>query len=536
MLPGLIDERFEHVKLPDPDTFERRIVLPDDGETDAEVLARIAKIGHKNKDDTKISGAIYADEDKWRQLVGAIYAQSAWLNPTHNSIWPELTQMEAEVYAMCSELFGLPGNGNGVLTSGGTMSNIQAMYAYRNKAYVERYVTNPNIVAPRSAHTSFKKACEILKIEYRMCGLDENGQCNLYDLISMVDRNTVCIVGSAPSFSYGIIDPLEQMAQYAESRGIGFHIDCCLGGFQYPFLDDDGATGDVGAGAGAGAGAGTGAGMTTISSKSSHIDFRTPGVTSISMDPHKFGQTPKGISVLLFRNAQIKKYLTFVDLKWDGGAYVMEGFPGSRPGANVCILWAMMRKMGKNGYRRSAQNLIRKREELQRAIETELAGDIYVFGNPRLSTLGIKSDKHNIHHINKVMTSYGWEFNGLPDGMHFCLTEKHNFAGFVTGFVSDLRNAINHVITHPDEDPGSMAKIYCTTQEIPECAESILDEIGRAYIMIQNMLKPESLDGNDGGDDGDDGDDDNDGKSEVDDKGGAVDDDVEDEVQVEDLD
>lgn len=465
MLPGLINDRFKHVELPEGEGFDRRIVLPEDGDSDENIMDRLQVVSNCKKDDSKISGAIYANEEDWSDFVGRIYSQTAWLNPTHTSVWPELTQLEAEIYAMCSEMFGLPGNGNGVLTSGGTMSNMQAMYAYRNKAYVERYITRPNVVAPRTAHTSFKKACEILKIEYRMCDVNDVNECDVRSMSKLIDSNTICLIGSAPSFPYGIIDPLKKIADLAEEWNICFHIDCCLGGFQYPFLN-----------------------------MPNKVDFSDPRVTTISMDPHKFAQTPKGISVLLFRDANIKKYLTFVDLKWDGGVYVMEGFPGSRPGANVCILWAMMRKMGKAGYRESAERLFAFREELQSKIREEFSGQLYVHGNPQLSTLGIKSDKYNIHFVNKVMCKYGWEFNELPDGLHFCLTEKHyrKKDTFIESFISDLRNSLNYIDGHPTEDPGDMAKIYCTTQEIPNFAGSILDEVGRAYITIQNMVKPPS--------------------------------------------
>ena len=426
-----------------------------------QIMKRVDMISQYSKDEYKISGAVYVDETQWETLIGTIYGKTAWLNPTHNSIWPNLIQLESELYRICSELFYLS-ESYGILTSGGTISNIEAVYAYRCKYEYEKNIIKPNIVAPSSAHSSFRKACQILKIEYKMCKLDDKGKANLKDMEKLIDGNTILLIGSSPSFPYGIIDPIEKISDLALKYKIGMHLDACLGGFQIPFIN--------------------------LNEK---CDFRNKGITSISADLHKFGKTPKGISILMFRNYEIKKYLTYVDLKWSGGLYVMADFPGSRPGAMIVISWAMINMIGYNQYKETTEKLIRLRKEICDQINSRFNNDLYVYGEPELSTFGIKSDKYNIHFVDKIMKNYEWEFNMLPDGLHFCLTEKHLIKdGFKEMLLDDLENSIKYIKGHPDEDPGSNAKIYCSMQEIPNFAEDILEEIGRVYIDIQTRIEP----------------------------------------------
>jgi sphinganine-1-phosphate aldolase len=462
----LIKDRFKDVNISHQmEVMNRRSTLQNESMQESDIFERISRVITYNKQEYKISGAIYVDESKWRDMVGKIYADTAWLNPTHGSVWPELTQLEAETYSMCSNLFRLDGS-DAVLTVGGTMSNIQAIYTYREKCSIECGITRPNIVAPNTAHTSFKKACQILGIEYKMCEVDKlTGKADLTDMRRLIDSNTICLVGSAPSFPYGIIDPIRGISDLAIEFKVGFHLDCCLGGFQVPFTD-----------------------------LSEQCDFRVEGITSISADPHKFGQSPKGISILMFRSHDIKKYLTFVDLNWSGGLYVVPDFSGSRAGSNIVILWAILKSIGLNGFTDSAQKLIKFRATLCKDIDEKFSNHVSVFGEPELSTFGIKSISRsiNIHILNNQMTKRGWEFNSLPDGMHFCLTEKHHVFKdkFMTDFMTDLDNSITYILEHPDEDSGSQARIYCSSQEVPNFADDVLDEIGRTYVQIQTMVRP----------------------------------------------
>jgi sphinganine-1-phosphate aldolase len=51
------------------------------------------------------------------------------------------------------------------------------------------------------------------------------------DMAAAIDRNTVALVGSAPSFPHGVVDPIAALAELAQAKGVGLHVDACLGGF-----------------------------------------------------------------------------------------------------------------------------------------------------------------------------------------------------------------------------------------------------------------------------------------------------------------
>jgi sphinganine-1-phosphate aldolase len=468
----LVKDRFAHVTVDLTDS-----ILQDEGIDKDVIKAKVDKINMPNCTTFKVSGLIYTDltslnnnNDKcFGKLFDALDLKSLWLNPTHNEIWPNLVQVEAELYNMCSDLFHAKSS-NCMLTSGGTMSNIEAVYTYRT---IYSNITNPNIVAPVTAHTSFKKACQILKIQYRLCKVDENGKANVQHMERLIDCNTILLVASCPSFPYGIIDPINEISILCKKYNKFLHIDACLGGFLLPFIDDA-VTRDL----------------------NEVFDFRNPFITSISADLHKFGKMPKGLSILMFKSYDIKKYLTFVDLNWVGGLYVMPDFPGSRSGFLILMAWCMMKMIGKNAYKETTKQLIDTKTKLIDRMKSDLKDDVYVVGDPKLSVFGFRSKKHNIHFIGDLMhKKYGWTFNSLPDGMHFCITENNvrdekSSDEFVNTFIRDLTTCVRYAESHSNEAANSSShKMYCSTQSIPNYVDGASEEVGRMYIAVQNMVK-----------------------------------------------
>lgn len=479
LTPGLIRDRFKNLTTLPTNSYElyERTHLPGQPYSDQQILERITQLKtSQTKPNWKVSGTSYADQDQLKDLLSAVYRETAWLNPTHSSVWPDLTQLEAETISIMANLFQTQGQPSGIITSGGTMSNIQVVYTYRqlalksNSDFYQHHkpITKPNLVAPHSVHTSIKKACQILQIEYREFTPSQDHVATSSDYLPYIDQNTILLVASAPSFPYGLIDGINSISFLAKNRKLPLHLDCCLGGFMIPFHPDQ--------------------------ELRNIFSFTNPAITSISCDPHKFGQSPKGISVLLFKNPEIKQHLTFVDLKWSGGLYVMPDFLGSRSGANIATLWATLHKLSRSTYQKTTKKLI----ALQKSITSQIShnfqhNQLQVKGTPQLSTFGLTSQTLNIHFINKVLSEqFGWEFNSLPDGIHFCLTQQHlaEQPNFEQQFLTDLTKAVNYVIDHPEEDPGERAQIYCSTQEIPDYAEDILDQIGRKFIEIQSLCHP----------------------------------------------
>ncbi len=196
------------------------------------------------------------------------------------------------------------------------------MKTYRDYFRKKNGIDRPEVVLPVSAHAAFLKACDYFCIRPRFVGLDGDFRADVEKVKEAVNSNTVAIVGSAPpSFPHGAVDPIEDLSEVAMDHGIGMHVDACLGGFIMPWARE-------------------------LGYYSGRFDFELPGVTSISMDTHKYGFAPKGTSVVLYREPELFKEQLYATGKWQGGIYFTPTMAGSRPGYPIAAAWAVMRLMG----------------------------------------------------------------------------------------------------------------------------------------------------------------------------------------------
>ena len=234
---------------------------------------------------------------------------------------------------MILDLFNGPANSVGLTTSGGTESILIAMLSYREWGR-KRGITHPNVIAPSTAHAAFDKACFYFGMELRKVPLTPAFRPDIAKMRSLIDGNTVCLVGSCPDFAFGICDPIQEIAAIAREQGINCHSDCSLGSFLLPFAESAGFK------------------------LPCDFDFRVEGVTSISCDPHKFGMGPKGHSVVLFRTAELRRLSFFTLTEWPGGIYVTPTLAGSRSGAVIAGSWAALMKQGKEGFIEKAKIIL----------------------------------------------------------------------------------------------------------------------------------------------------------------------------------
>lgn len=200
-----------------------------------------------------------------------------------------------------------------------------SLLAYREKGRAERGITKPNFVCSETAHCAFDKAAFYFGMEIRKVPVTKSFKADLKAMKRAIDSNTVCLVASCPEYAFGNYDPVEKIAALAQSFGIGCHSDCCLGSYVNPFAEELGYK------------------LPTA------FDFRVPGVTSISCDPHKYAYGPKGCSLALFREKALREYQFFANTTWQGGIYATTCIAGSRPGAVVVGTWASMLKHGRQG-------------------------------------------------------------------------------------------------------------------------------------------------------------------------------------------
>ena len=393
--------------------------------------------------DGYVSGAVYHGDTAHIDFLNQVYAINSQSNPLHSDVWPSASKYEAEIVSMTARMLGADQTGDpvcGVVSSGGTESILLAMKAYRDRAADKKGIRHPEMVVPDTAHAAFDKAAQYFNIRIIHVPVGPDFRADIRAMKKAVTKNTIVMVGSAPSFPHGAIDPIFQLSEYARVKGIGFHTDACLGGFVLPWAQKLGY--DV-----------------------PPFDFALPGVTSMSADTHKYGYAAKGTSVVLYRQPELRRYQYFKATEWPGGLYFSPTFAGSRPGALSACCWAALVSMGENGYMAATQQILETAQQIRQGIE-EIPG-LSVLGDP-LWVIAFASKEVNIYQVMDRMGQNGWSLNGLhkPSCVHICVTLRHTRPGVARRFVDDLAAAVAHVRQHPSEK-GEMAPVYGMAATLP---------------------------------------------------------------------
>ncbi len=390
-----------------------------------------------------VSGAVYHGDSEHIEFLNKVYAINSQSNPLHSDLWPSATKFEAEIVAMTASMMSAGQTDDeicGTISSGGTESILLAMKTYRDWARDKKGITRPEMVAPETSHAAFDKASQYFNIKMIRVPVDSDYKADVTATRKAITRNTVVVVGSAPSYPHGIIDPIPELSELARGRGIGFHTDGCLGGFVLPWADK-------------------------LGYEIPAFDFRLPGVTSMSADTHKYGYAAKGTSVVLYRGLELRRYQYYTVADWPGGLYFSPTFAGSRPGALSAACWAAMMDMGEQGYTDATKRILETGAAIRRGIEE--IPDLQVLGNP-LWVIAFASETLDIYRIMDYMTERKWSLNGLhkPSCVHICVTLRHTQPGVAERFINDLKAAVEHVKANLDEE-GGMAPVYGMAATIP---------------------------------------------------------------------
>ena len=327
------------------------------------------------------------------------------------SAFPSLAQMEREVvWAMLDLLRADPTRSGGTMASGGTESIILAVKAYRDASGLAR----PSIVVPSTAHPAFVKAANLLRMRSVIVPVGAGLVADVEAISAAIDKNTILLAASAPAFPYGLVDPIAELGQLASDRGIGLHVDACLGGFVLPFLR-------------------------TLGHEVPAFDFSVDGVTSISADLHKYGYAPKGTSTILYADRRLRRSQFTVDADWPGGALASPTLLGTRPGGAIAGAWAAIHHIGAEGYRRLFTSVMETTKRLQAGIRE--IGDLEILGRPPMSVFAFTSGERNVFAIADGLERTNWRIDRQqdPDCLHLIVNPVHAVAA--ERFLSDLRFA-----------------------------------------------------------------------------------------------
>ncbi len=420
------------------------VKIPEKGIAESSLLETLAHFAERENapwKEGKVSGAVYYGDEPLLSFYEKLYHMVSQTNALHPDIWPSIPKFEREIVSMSSSLMHGEDGVRGAVSSGGTESILLAMKTYRDYFRRKTGIMEPEIILPSTAHPSFLKACEYFSIKPVIVGVDEHFTADVEAVKESMSGNTIAIVGSMPNFPFGTFDPIEELAELAEDKNVGMHVDACLGGFIDPFVRDSGYD-------------------------FPNFDFSVDGVTSISMDTHKYGYAPKGTSVVLYRNGDYFQSQLYANATWQGGIYFTPTLLGSRPGYPIVAAWAAMLLMGREGYVREAKRILDTGDFIKKSV-SGISG-VNVVGNP-LWVIAISSKEMDPYLIWESMSNKGWMLSGLsnPAGFHVALTHRHTLDSVKEKFVADLKSSVE-LVKGGKIKASSMAPIYGMASVLPK--------------------------------------------------------------------
>ena len=416
------------VPFPYAEQYPVHRTLPEEGARRTDVLAVLEDLATREDrtwETGQCSGTMYCGDHEHYDFLNRAFSYFSHVNTLQRDMCPSATKFEAEIIAMTLDLLGAGGHDDpaGLVTSGGSASIAHAVLAYReaNAATVER----PNIIKPETAHPAFDKAGHLFGVEMRVAPVDpRSAQVDLDWVRDHVHSDTVALVGSACNYGYGTIDPIVELGQLALERGIGLHVDGCLGGFILPFGRELGYVEEP-------------------------FDLSVPGVTTMSADTHKYGYALKGTSVLCFADRALRNSQYFYQPDWSGGKYCSPGMDGSRSGGLLAATWAAMVQLGRAGYREYARRIYETSAAMQAAVRSH--DSLSIIGSPSF-LFSFTATDYDVYLVNDFLRLRGWRLNGqqYPNALHMAVTRPQTQPGVLERWEADLADAVVYAETHAD--------------------------------------------------------------------------------------
>ena len=361
---------------------------------------------------------VYVAGGEVSEIADEAHRRYAGTNGLNTAAFPSLQRIQSEVVGAVIDWFHGGSDAAGFITSGGTESLLLAVKSARERGRAERGVARPNVVLPSTAHAAFEKGCHYFDVESRRVPVRSDWTADPAAMQAACDDDTVLLVASAPQYPQGVIDPVADIAALAAARGVNCHVDACMGGVTLPSLERLGHSLPL-------------------------WDFRVDGVTSISVDLHKYGYSTKGCGVLVHRNRKLRSYQTFVTENWLGGLYGSSGILGTKGGGPWAAAWAVMHHLGNDGYDRLTSAARHAAERIAAAVAStpglvlraEPAATLLSFGAQDEATLDVNA-------VADLLWQRGWyvDRQGPPASLHLTVNAVHE--PLVDSFVADLRECV----------------------------------------------------------------------------------------------
>jgi glutamate/tyrosine decarboxylase-like PLP-dependent enzyme len=400
------------------------MALPYRGQSKAQILDELTamRTGDVRWQDGRTFGMVYDAGPEAHDVLEAVAAMFLHDNALNTIAFPSLGRIQSEVVGITADLLH-GANAAGFITSGGTESILMAVKAAREQARVERGITAPEIVLPISAHAAFHKAAHYFGLTVRKVGVRADWRADVSAAAQAINDNTVLVVGSAPQYPQGVIDPIGELAALAADAGCNFHTDACMGGFVLPFMEQ-------------------------LGEPVPPWDCRVEGVTSISADIHKLGYAPKGASVLLHRSKDLRRHQTFVFDDWLGGFYASPNMQGTRSALPMACAWAILHHLGTEGYLRLTALTLDARRRMVEGVR--VIPGLAVLGEPEAHLLAITAaagyeDVIDIFALGDALQERGWfhDRQKPPDSLHATVSAGN--APVIGDYLADLAACVSEL-------------------------------------------------------------------------------------------
>jgi glutamate/tyrosine decarboxylase-like PLP-dependent enzyme len=385
--------------------METVMPLPESGLDRDEIFGTLDTFRSRdvNTKSGRLFARVYPAGERVESIAMAAYRKFQGLNGLDPISFPSLLRFETEIIdIVLSHLNADLSRAVGSFTSGGTESILCAVKAARDFARATRpEVTSPEVVLPKTAHAAFHKACAYFDLKAVTVAVDPvTFRADAAAMEAAITDQTLLIVASAPAYPHGTIDPIEAIGAVARSRSIPFHVDACVGGWLLPLYE-------------------------ALGEDIPRFDFRVPGVTSISVDLHKYALCPKGASVVLYADKAMRRYQFFACTEWAGYSLLNPTVQSTKSGGPLAGAWATLHAFGRDGYLDIARRTLAATARLIEGIEK--IDDLELLGEPDFCMLSVKSDAVNVFHVLDGMTARGWlieaqlAFDNSPENLHISL-------------------------------------------------------------------------------------------------------------------
>ena len=359
--------------------------------------------------------AIAVAEDAYRRFSGE--------NALSTDAFPSLRIMQQDVLTMVGPWLGADKDSAGFMTSGGTESILMVVKAARDQFAQTNGVTNPNVVLPTSAHAAFEKAFHYFGVESRRAEVGTDWRADVAAMEQLIDDNTILLVASAPQYPQGVIDDVSSIAALALQYGINCHVDACMGGVTLAYLEKLGLPIPA-------------------------WNLRVPGVTSISVDLHKYGYTSKGASVVMYRNKLLRAHQGFFTDNWLGGMYASSGMLGTKSGGSIASAWAVLRHLGDDGYTALTKQTRDACVQLADHIAAHPQLILRAYPDSTLICFGAADPTAlNVFAVADELRTRGWyvDRQSPPDSLHCTINAIHHDK--IDAFIVDLDASIDAVLS-----------------------------------------------------------------------------------------